>query len=622
MPKRRLAMAATTVMCAVLIPTTAGAAPPRAHLLADTDRDGLVTGADHRGRGEWTRDRGAIALPNLDDDQGRCRPAGPAGRLTDAELAVCDDGADEVVNGVTDAEDLAPLRVAPVRGAGSPTSGRISVDAASRDHVRVFLPTSDGHVALSPDHRFTAARLRRGIDLAVEVRDIPRDAAVWDGFVDVTLTVERGHRVDTDTVRLRVAPLLLTHDLMPVERVLVSDNNTTPQDVETGDYDPDAPVVPRYAGEERFLTELAGGLAAAGVDARPLGYPTGGDRWMRDHFITGYTAAPGSEQTVLVRAPGMPPGESTPDFPLRDSGRPLFSAWRGPGVAAVQQFDPARVGDDERNGLWGSFGSTGNFLVAPPHGAWPAGRILYGSDGGEAAPDETFVRMLEAQRDQGPMPVDTSWLGVGHIDEFLSFLPADNERGWTAMVADPRLGEELLRRVAADGGGDGPLITGVDPAATPHPGITVNEALAAPGLTAGNRIATAGIDRALAALTTELGLDPAEIVRVPALFERLEVDGYPRQDIVANYLPAIVNGVETGTGTFLAARPHGPSGTDGRDVFQEAAERAIGEVGGRIAWVEDWEYAHAVGTVGGELHCVTNVLRDRTATPPWWLGAG
>lgn len=609
--------AAITVMCGTLIPAAAGAAPPGVSLLADTDRDGRLTDADLPGRNAWTAGRGAIVLPDLDDDESRCDATG---RPSDVELARCNDGADAVVNGPADAADLAPLRIAPVRGAAAGTTGRLTVDAASRDNVRIFLRTGSGYTELGPDHRFGADELRRGIDLAVEARDIPRDAAVWDGFSDVTLTVERNRRVSEDTVRFRVAPLLLTNDLMPVDRVVVSDNDTGPEDVENGVYDPDAPVNPVYAGERRFLDELRDGLAAAGVDDRTLAYPAGGDRWMRDHFITGYVAAPGADQTVMVRSPAMQPGMSTPDFPVRASGRPLFSTWRGPDTAAIQEFDPANIGDDQRNGLWGSFSSTGNFLVAPPSAAWPAGRILYGSNGAEAAPDAKFIAMLEAQRDQGPLPVDTSWLGVGHIDEFMSFVPADNERGWTVMVADPRLGERLLRQVSTGGGGSDPLITGVDPAKTPDPGITVDGALASDKLIRGNAIAAEAIDRALTVLTTGLGIDPAEIVRVPALFERLAIDGYPRQDIVANYLPAIANGIETGTDTYLSARPHGPVGSDGADVFQKTAETALAAVGGTIAWVEDWEYGHAVGTVGGELHCVTNVIRDRSTTPPWWLG--
>jgi protein-arginine deiminase len=64
---------------------------------------------------------------------------------------------------------------------------------------------------------------------------------------------------------------------------------------------------------------------------------------------------------------------------------------------------------------------------------------LYGSDGGDASPNPAFVELLETQGPQEPLAIDTSWLGVGHIDEFLSFTSADNNRGWTAVIADPAL---------------------------------------------------------------------------------------------------------------------------------------------------------------------------------------
>jgi protein-arginine deiminase len=264
--------------------------------------------------------------------------------------------------------------------------------------------------------------------------------------------------------------------------------------------------------------------------------------------------------------------------------------------------------------LWGSFSSTGNVIVAPPSEAWPSGRILYGSDGGDAAPDPAFVKLLEAQGDQGPLAIDTSWLGVGHIDEFLSFTAADNDRGWAAVVADPALGTDLLEALVEEGFGDQELVQGVES----DEGMTVAEALASPELLEGNRIATDGIDAALAVLSEELGLEEDEIVRVPALFTELVVEGYPRQGIVANHMPAIVNGVETGAGAFLAIRPHGPRVADGDDVFAAAAETNFGAVGSRIAWVEAWHYGHAVGTVGGEVHCLTNSIRDQSGTEPWW----
>ncbi|MDT0270049.1 protein-arginine deiminase family protein [Streptomyces sp. DSM 44915] len=610
--------------------------PDRPRLLADTDRDGRPTERDEAGKGEWHDGRGAIVLPNLDDDAGRCPTLDPDGeRLTDDRLAACHDGADDAVAGAEDAADLAPLLL--VGADTSPTArATLTLDEASTEHAGLFLRGTgpDGeptHTPLPDDGELTGEQLVEGAEFALEVRDFVRDPERWDGFVDVTLTVTDRGETHRDRVRLKVAPLLLTHDLLPVERMLVSDNGTTPEQVERADYDPQAPVESRLPGEAEFRADLAAGLAEAGLDDRLLAYPTGGDHWLRDQFITGYAVAPGPDGeprrlSVLLRSADVMPEGSSADFPLRDGGRPAFTLFRGADTAVIQEFTADRVGDDAHSMLWGSFSSTGNFLVTPPYRTettdFPAGRVLYGSDGELAAPDPAFTGLLAAQGEQDPLAVDTSWLGVGHIDEFLSFVPVDNERGWAALVADPGWGWRLLTEVAEAGGGDQPLVRDVDPELTPYPGLTVAAALEHPQLRAGTELATAGVDAALAVLTEELTLTEEDIVRVPALFERLEIPDYPRQDIVANHLPAVANGVQPGAEVFLAPDPHAPLDPSGADVFQRATEESLARVGNRVAWVEDWEYGHGVGTVGGELHCVTNAFRDLSAVEPWWREEG
>ncbi len=270
--------------------------------------------------------------------------------------------------------------------------------------------------------------MRSGIGLALEARDLVRDPREWDGLIDITLEVVDGHRTSRDTARVRVTPLIVTHDLLPIDRMVMSDNGTTPEHAERHGYDPDDPGRPVEDGEEVFRTELSAALDKAGLDGDLLEFPTGGDRWMRGQFITGYFAVPGPDGTehrmqVLLRSADVMPEGSSAHFPLRDAGRSACTVLRGPGTAVLQQYDQDRVGDDAHCALWGSFSSTGNFLVAPPDERFPAGRVLYGSNGEEAAPDATFTRLLEGQREQTPLAVDTSWLGVGHIDEFLSSCP-------------------------------------------------------------------------------------------------------------------------------------------------------------------------------------------------------
>ncbi|MBQ0862178.1 protein-arginine deiminase family protein [Streptomyces sp. RK75] len=607
----------------------AQAAPRIPAFRADTDRDGRVTADDERGKGQWTRERGALMLPNVDDDRRRCPDADAGGaRLSDERIAACNDAADSVVNGKADLDDLAPVRIGAEPRVGAGTTATVAATPATRQHVRVFAERRGRMVALAPGERLSTEELRRGIRLGVEARDFVRDPQRWNGIADLVLRVSSQGSSAEDRIRLKVAPLVFEHDLMPVRHLMTADHTTEPAEVERGKrYDPAAQPEPVEPGEAAFRRDLRRGLDRAGLPAPLYNYPTGGDVWMQDLFKAAYASIPapdGKEHRVrvVVRSADVMPGTATREFPLRDASRSAFPLLRGSGTGVIQQYDPRRVGSDDTQ-YYGSFSSTGNFGTLPPH-TWrgrhyPVGRIVYGGNGGKEAPDATFTRMLAAQGYQRPLALDTGWLGVGHIDEFLSFVPARNARGWVAVVADPGLGRELLSGLAADGHGDRPLVHGIPAKDTEDPGLTVAGALRKESLTRGTAIARKGIDAALRTLREQAGLTERDIVRVPALFNELELPaGYPRQGVVANYLPGAANGVSTGTGVYLAPRQHAPRTTDGSDVFERAAQKALAGTGTRIAWVEDWDYSHHRGTVGGEVHCATNALRSLDGTRPWW----
>ncbi|MGW5192255.1 hypothetical protein ACWEOO_23630 [Kribbella sp. NPDC004138] len=61
-----------TLVTAVTPALTAWGTAPAPRLTADVNRDGLLTRADDAGKSTWTDTRGAIFLPNLDDDERRC----------------------------------------------------------------------------------------------------------------------------------------------------------------------------------------------------------------------------------------------------------------------------------------------------------------------------------------------------------------------------------------------------------------------------------------------------------------------------------------------------------------------------------------------------------------------
>lgn len=167
-------------------------------LIADVNRDGRVTAADEEGEDRWTDTRGAIFLPNLDDDERRCR-VDPAdlerlGAEVDRKLAACNDAADDRINGPRDAADLAPLAVNAHRTVSRHATGRLSVVPAGK--ARVFV---DGKAV----ETLTADQLRSGVRAGLEGLDVVRDPARWDGQVSVTLTVADRGRTVTDVVKLQ-----------------------------------------------------------------------------------------------------------------------------------------------------------------------------------------------------------------------------------------------------------------------------------------------------------------------------------------------------------------------------------------------------------------------------------
>ncbi|MEV5570891.1 protein-arginine deiminase family protein [Spirillospora sp. NPDC052269] len=612
------AIASAAVLAGLAAPATANA-PSRAMLRADTDRDGRLTPADDAGRGAWTATRGAIMLPNLDDDQSRCPTAATAGaRLTDAALAACDDASDDVVNGASDLADLARLEIPAMRDVSSDARATLLPDARSRAKVRVFIERGGAFVALGADGAVRADELRRGVRLAIEARDVVRDPAVWSGFTDLTLTVADRGATQTDRVRMRVAPVLFQNDLMPLNRVVVA-NPKAPETLE-GRKAPRRPL----AGADEYRRDLRKALDADGLRKPFVESPAGGDRWMGDMYKTAYASMPGpggTEHRIVVnlRSPAVTPDFPARDRPLRDASRPVFTMLRGPGVAGIQQFDATRVDRPDDNLYYGSASSTGNFGTIPPSPGYPTGRIVYGGEG-KFVPDPTFTKMLAAQGYQAPVVVDTTWLGVGHIDEFMHFVPARNSRGWAMVVADPRLGLNILKNLAGSGGGSQRLVEGVAPSKTDNPGMTVAQALRDPALVDGTRIAGRGVDKALRQLRDQAGITEKDIVRVPALFTKLALPkGYPRTDLTVAYLPDAANGIATGTRArgYLAPAQHGPR-RNGKDLFEQATESALRNVGVHVRWIEDWDYAHHVGTAGGDIHCVTNVDRDLRGTTPWW----
>lgn len=586
-----------------------GAAPvriepgtPPIDLRADVNRNGVVdldAANEDDAETTWDSTHGAIFFANLDDDSARCKGTDSAGRpLPDATLPDCNDATDEVINGDDDLADLSSLVIKAWPEAPAGTVARLLLDPTPAAKVRLFRGNTTAATPLNPDLPLALADLTNGVTILLEGKDIVRNMGTWDGFVDVTLQVTVPENkywkpgTYTDTVRLRVAPVLTFHHLQPVETAYAS-------------------AVPRDADSVKFLADVRTALMAASPNMTLVTANTQ-DQWAQDFFETGYATMPGANgaqrvMRVFFRSANIE-NPFDRNFPMRDAGRIVFTRFRGKDVAGIQQVDLRSPEDSQ------SLNSFGNFETIPPYANggkhWPLGRVIRGSITG-FAPDQSFVSMTEAQRYQEPsVNVDTSWLLVGHIDETMSFLKASTPRGWILLVNDARLAKSMLEAEVARGNGATPMFVGMnwmDDQGNEQPArTTISALLAKTDIMMASAEAAVKVDEQLAIFKRETGITDAEIIKVPFLHEDV-------QGTSLAHMPGTVNMFVLDDKTVAVPNPHGPI-IDGKDLFQKQLEDALAPYGYTVKWVENWNLYHRLA---GEVHCGTNAMRAIPSTK-WW----
>jgi protein-arginine deiminase len=263
----------------------------------------------------------------------------------------------------------------------------------------------------------------------------------------------------------------------------------------------------------------------------------------------------------------------------------------------------------------------GNLETMPPTPGRPHGTVVFGGD-----PSPEIVGFFRAQTAQPVSIVDTTWLSVGHVDEFVQFLPVSD--GWKAIVADPRAGLDLLRKVRAAGQGGEKLHGNLPTLEWPYDERIdqrdVDEFLRDQQFVDTNRTAAERIDKNL----RTLGLDPSRVVRVPMLFTARSLDwaiaksaadqlppGPQHDKAVADLdamrqgvgeIPNLVNGLVVGPGRYVAPKPYGPL-LGGKDLFALALDQSLGKLGYHVTYVDDLTSAHVSE---GEIHCSTNTFRS------------
>ncbi|HBJ91614.1 MAG TPA: hypothetical protein DDZ43_01935, partial [Hyphomonadaceae bacterium] len=317
--------------------------------------------------------------------------------------------------------------------------------------------------------------------------------------------------------------------------------------------------------------------------------------------------------------------------PTRSAGRSLF-ALKGPGFGVVQ------TGGDNYH----QADSFGNLETIPPYeldgASYPAGRVIYGDAGDGYAPHSDFTNFFDAQWVQEPVVLDTSWLIIAHVDEFVQFLPADNAYGWTIAIKDVPAAFEVLREAQAAGHGEAQVFSHPE-----APQMTIDELLADEAFLEDNELARRRVELNLQILLAETGLPESEVVRIPGLFEysgfsdvaphpgvrdeqplrpsdnsMADAEVTPREYITYSqghmiaFYPAAVNGLLLDRENYIPPKQWGAV-IDGVDIMEAAVTEAYAEAGITVWSIDDWLSHH---WWGGEVHCGTNVTRDTTGL--WW----
>ncbi|MCK7677137.1 protein-arginine deiminase domain-containing protein [Corynebacterium sp. CCM 9186] len=568
-----------------ITPKPTPTAPPLATIVGDTNRDGHVTDTDLDNRDRADLEAGAIFLANLDDDAARCAYKAGTPR---AELAACNDAADEVVNGDEDALDLARLQVKAAAELTDAATASLDYDT---DRARVFLLQDGTWTPVTASTTLTAPQLRTGVTLGVEGLDVMRDRTAWDGRLTVTLTTTDDGSSTVDRVQLQQAPLRGHDHTENLQTVLTLDDSFKD-------------AAPFNARLEKALGD---------VELRKL--PGMDVQWIQDGSEVFHTSMPGENgphhMRMVMRVDQAEDGQNAM-YQLR--GRDI-------GVAEIN----VKPGTSDPS-------AGGNLEFLPPTPAHPNGRAIIGvrqnpdlvaEDHGHAhgtdahhdhdhgpvdpnSPTAEQLAFLAAQGYDDPLILDTSHLAVGHIDEIVHVLPADNAAGFKLLVADPGLGKKMLADLIAEGHGDVQLVN------YPNSTTTLTEATDEM-MQRQHAVAIEVSDRNIATLKAETGLGEQDIIRYPAWYRMDLHDAYDTTKIypMASFNPNAVNGILRDRQTYLAPKTFGPD-INGTDVFADHLKKEMSKAGYEVIFVDDYDYLHR-GT--GEIHCGTNQFRSMT---PWY----
>lgn len=539
---------------------------PNLNLLMDSNRNATIDadGSDEKGEDQWTygaTGHGAIILCNNDDDDGGS-PLKPD----------CDDS---IVNGSSDVNDLAPLKIKAL-GAALPSGHKAFLKVTSgEDHVRIFNARAAnateviGPSTTSHEYEIPMGGLTGSTDLEYGIEAIHYARwpdANWDGLATLQLSWRdaAGAVKHEDVVQVRVAPWLMTSHLDQVTHVYVTDKFGG-----RGSQDPAGPA-------DTFPARLNAALSGTNLTATVIS--SSSDCWAQDRFEVGFHSIPGGSWNPVIL---ISPRQWSPPTIREYVEQQLLGS--GTGVYASHLTTPNWSGSSTRD-------SFGNLECFPAVGNLSCGAMVHGS--GMLAALQTFLHGQVVQVLSG-QTWDTSWLAVGHVDEFMS-VQSTGSGGWRVILASAAKGVEILDNIAANGGY---TFSHRELWDLTQNGQDVGWLLIDSARRAYNLSLQATVLNPVKAQLNALGVT---VVEVPAYFYQ---DGNGKAGAaLCNMVNMLnVNGVLIVPDPKLAE-------------FRDAFEAAVGTQT-TIRWIDCLEYHWD----DGQVHCGTNTRRTpRAEVREWW----
>ncbi|XP_051894918.1 protein-arginine deiminase type-2 [Pristis pectinata] len=530
----------------------------------DADRDGIVE-KNNPNKGSWKwgpKGHGAILLVNCDKEEAAIRG---------------NDNSDDKVSIFEDLGDMSHM-ILRTEGPNNLPAGyklNLSISPLDEEKVQIFqhditkMTSVLGRKKMSAVMDFTKGD--NEIHFFAEGLMFPNDKITNLVTINLSLLQSMIYReipIFTEQVVFRLAPWIMTpNTLGPAEVFVCSVKRNV-----------------KFLKEFKSFMEKTQCKLTVCPESMNLS-----DVWMQDEIEFGYTEAPHKYLNVVLDSPR---DAGLQDFP--------YKYLLGP------DFGHTKVTGEKGNSL----NSFGNLEVSPPvtvNGKeYPLGRIIIGSslpnssDGRKMS--KTIQDFLIAQEVQSPIVLYSDWLVVGHVDEFMTFVPAPDRKGFRLLLASPDSCYRLFKKLKEGGHGEARMFENqvVKP-------VKISEILNDQTLREENAYVQQCINWNRDMLKMELGLDEGDIIDIPALFHR---DAEFQRALA--YFPDMVNMLVIGK--FLGIpKPFGPL-INGKCPLESAVRSALEPLGLDCTFIDDFTSYHMRY---GEVHCGSNVCR-KPFTFKWW----